>query len=106
MKPTLASSDVAIYTVRSNATCEDINSCPGNPTSKGAQVSTTSDTFINIRIEVLGKLDCHTYRYLGNLGHHRVKSGFTHVNFWVSVEKNKSPSLSLYGNYIHYINYL
>lgn len=55
MKPTLASSDEAIYTVRSKATCEDIHSCPGNPMSEGAQLRTTTDTFTNIRIEVQGK---------------------------------------------------
>jgi len=81
MKPPLASSDVAVYTVRSTAMCEDMHSCPGNPISKGAQVSTTCDTFSNIRIEVLGKLDCHTYIYLGYLGYHSAKNGFARVNF-------------------------
>lgn len=52
MKPTLVSSDIAIYTVSSKAMCEDIDSCPGNPTSRGARVSNTSDTLTNTRIEV------------------------------------------------------
>lgn len=89
MKPTLVSSDIAIYTVSSKATCEDIDSCPGNPTRRGAQVSNTSGTLTNTRIEVLGKLHCHAYMYLENLGHHRVKNWFAHVNFWVSAEKTQ-----------------
>lgn len=102
MKPTLVSSDIAVYRVSSKARYEDIGSCPGNPTRRGAQVSNTSDTLTNTRIEVLGKLDCHACMHLGNLGHHRVKNGFAQVNFWVSAEKNKSPPVPLYGNHVCY----
>lgn len=64
MKPTLASSYVDIYMAISRAKCENIYSCPGTPINKGKQISTHGDAFTNIKIEVPGKMDCHTYMYM------------------------------------------
>lgn len=66
MKRTLTSSDVVIYTGRATTTLIGIQSYPGNPTNKGAQVSTTSDTFTNIRVdrETLTATHIRKYTYV------------------------------------------